>query len=257
MHQVDSPPGASIRFGRSRHVDLFYEVLSHLDLGKDAASLYIERPHDPVWAKTIRDAYIRELPRSGVYQFLPLRCADLKALVARLQHDQLTCARGMVQAMSELSSNHAQRWQQDARKDALRIGAICNEISPGLISLRQALWAHIGQSPWPLTVFHTKAIGRHGRGIGFEKQRAIAVSLEMPAAYALCQIFHEETHVVSDRRIVDREKRRTYPGASGYDIHQKLEKEAIALGGRVIKETLPSLWGAYKQWMESWRVHAS
>ena len=245
---------AAIRFGRSRHVALHYEVLSYLDSGRDAASLFVNRDDIPSWAASLSHVYPSELPDALAVQFLPLRCADLDSLKERLASSELRSFQYALEGINDLSPEHQRRWESRARKDTDTIRQVCDEIAGPLARLRAALWSRIRMSPWPLTVYHVKAMGRCGRAVGYDGRRAVAVSLEMPIHHILYQIFHEETHVVSDR-MVDRDATRsTRHGSDGYEVHRRLERAAVMLGLDVIKRSMPSLLDGYLIWAEAWGI---
>lgn len=246
----DSP--SSIRFGRSRHVALHYEVLSYVNLGRDAASLFIDRPHKPSWAELLRATYQKELPDALAVQFLPLRCADLDSLKARLASSTLHCFKNTLKGINELLSEHSRRWESNSKKDAARTTLICSEIAEPLAQLRATLWSRIEKSPQPLTIYHAEAMGRCGRAVGYNKQRAVAVSFNMPTSYVLCQIFHEETHVISDKLVAKKTTRSTKYGSKGYEVHRKLEEKAVLLGFEIIKSRMPSLVDSYLAWAGTW-----
>ena len=86
-HQMSNPKAGTIQFGRAFHADLHYHVLSHLDLGRDAANLLVKRTVVPVWTEALRAAYLKEHPASLTLQFTPLYCADLDALKQKLDDE--------------------------------------------------------------------------------------------------------------------------------------------------------------------------
>ena len=241
-----------IQFGRSSHVALHYYVLSHIDLGRDAANLFVPRSNTPDWAEALSSAYQTELPHSLILQFLPLKCQDHHMLLERLRAEQKKSATMMANIHERIQPHHAKMWEAQADTDNQKIADICDKIAKPLAILRTALWARIHMSPVPLTVLHAASIGHSGRAAGFRNHRVVAVSFALKAYYVLFQIFHEETHVVSDRlaqkQISTGEMRSTRFGDDGYEIHRILEKEAVLLGREIVQDVLPGFLVHYENW---------
>jgi len=230
-----------IRVQSPIHADLAATILTHLDLGKDAASLYQESAPRPSWVRPLEEAY-RASPQRLRLQFIGLRSDSLASLRGLVQSDALGEAY-RVALQAEQPRVEARREQKRAKREACLARARA-ELTPRLIPLRAALWG--AQEPPDLTIWHSPAMGQHGRGLGGRSEQRVLVNLERPVDQALIQIFHEECHSVSDPAVQAVAARDTRVGTSGYQAHARLEQAAVQLGRDVVTRTSPGLLSAYE-----------
>ncbi len=214
-------------FEAAFHVELHYHVLSHLDLGRDAASIYRARDREPAWLAAARAGY-----EGLATQVRPLRVPDLNALCAASPDAWTEALR---------AASHEVAWPPPER-DLVAIEA-------PLARIYEALWALAERAPPPLRVLDTPALGRHGRATMLGAVQVVAVSLEDPG-HALCQIAHEACHAVTDPTVVARvgSARDTRPGHAGFEVHQAVEAVAIEVVRDVVAEVAPHWTGRYASW---------
>jgi hypothetical protein len=251
------------------HVALHYRVLSHLDLGRDAASTYLARPEEPTpaWVPALLAAYVAAPGRLAL-QFAPLPLPDLPALLAALGRGALpglgagaadqALAAAWAAALQALAGPFLAAWGAGAPAREGALTAAREALSAPLAVLRAALWRRAGgAAPPPLTVLHVPSLGRHGRGMTVRGERVVAADLARPAAEALCQVLHEEVHAVSDREVAARAAPRdpsaaaprdTRAGTAGHAQHLTVEAHAVAVGGDLIAAHAPAYLDAYTAW---------
>lgn len=246
-------PAASepVAFGWREAPALAYRVLSHLDLGADAANVFDPGLPEAPWVGPLRAAYA-EAPGRLALQFVGLGHDRADALLSALTADppaELADPAG--QRLLSLFREALQRALPDlpqgsdsgeALQTALAIG-------PALQRLRETLWASSGRPPPPLTVLHVPALGRHGRAAWRDGQRVVAVDLGQPAEHALLQILHEEMHPVTDPLVLQgREGRDTRAGSAGFALHQELEAVAVGATQAVLEAHAPEHVEAFHRW---------
>jgi hypothetical protein len=239
---VSGPPP---RIGRHLPSALAYHVLAHLDLGRDAANLFDARLPERPWKPALRAAY-EEAPGRLAVQWVGLMVRDLDGLQQRLEGGRTRgledepgrrLAVAFRNALEAEAEAFEAAWHADARAHAARMRALGPWLDP-LARAREALWQRAGREPPPLTVLDCPALGRSGRGLPLPKGRVVAVSLTPPDE-AACQILHEETHPVSDPKILaepGRPPRDTRQGTEGASTHKALEEAAVALGTTIVAE---------------------
>lgn len=224
----------SIRVERVFHVELCYRVLAHLDLGKDAASLFDRSLPRRPWTRPLVEAYARD-PRRLRAQFWALHTADEGALRGVLTRDETELAR---------------RFQEALDAEAPRLPWPTPPIEPTftqtLQTLREALYDPA--APPPLRVLDCRSLGRHGRAVTRQGERVVAVSLGEPPEHALCQLFHEEVHPISDKDLTHAKGRDTRAGSPGHAAHRALEAHAVAVGREVVMRAAPEWLEAYEAW---------
>ena len=229
---------SDVRVGSPSHAALHFHLLSHLDLGRDAASLYDHRLGRPPWADALLAA-VRGSPRGPWLQFLPLLADDLAGMCALIADPALAAAYRVALAAA------ADSFADDPAARIATVAAVAPAMVARLRPIRDALWAP--DPPPSLRILHCPALGRHGRAAGRGRNRVVAVSLDAPAPHPLLQVLHEECHPVSDRT-VDARGRETRADAPGYAVHHRLEAAAVALGRRVLGAVDPALSEAYEAW---------
>ena len=248
-------PDTRVRFARRMAPALCYHLLSHLDLGADAANLHDPRRPAPPWLAPLAAAYQAAAGRLAIHGHAlayddaedwlaelagspppPLRDADGHALIVAL-----TAA-----ARAELAEFSA-AWVRDEQ----RLAEVEAALGPPLQRLRERLWEVQG-SPPPLTVLDCPALGRHGRATSVGGARLVAVSLDQPRDHVLCQILHEEMHPLTDPLVraewtdaAERDTRRDTPGAA---LHQRLESVAVAATEAFLQARAPELMTDFRRW---------
>lgn len=223
--------------------DRLYYVLSHLDTGRDAASLFDRTLPPAGWAPALRRAYLADPQRLRI-QFLPLQCRDLPAMEALLP----TLPVGPALREALLASLGA----VDPAPSVLPETTLPARLQP----LRERLWADTGRRPPPLSLVHCAHLRGYARAMQLGRDRRIvAASLDEPPDRALMQIVHEECHPLSDPTVrADLRGRDTRAGSSGYAAHQALEEAAVRLQTRLIREHAPDLWPAHVAWCRNYGI---
>jgi hypothetical protein len=241
----------------SHHSALCYFVLSHLDLGPDAASLYRPRATQPRWSADLLAAYCAAPGRLGVH-FAPLRVSDIIALFGWLERPPAQMATPADRALCDAlygaleceAGDFEERWRQTCASDT-RCAEVTDALG-GLDRAMQALWARRGQRPPVLSVWDAPELGARGRGWMTPGHQRVATSLSEPIEHVLCQVLHEAIHPVSDLEVglVGRAARETHTAAQGYDTHRAIEVAAVTLGAELIADHAPTLRRAYARWCD-------
>jgi len=239
----------AIRFGGAFHVALTYDVLSRVDLGRDAANLYrAPKPRLEALEAAIREAG----PAAIQLQAVALAVRDLAEL-----HVALRSGRWAPRSVADTlcaaldASEAAARAEFDADDAQARLTDAAS-LAPVLEALRRQLWSCSGAAsePPPLTVIDAPALGRHGRGWGVA-HRVVAVDLSQPLEHLLWQIFHEEVHPVSDAELDAPAGRHTDAADPGFALHRRIEAHAIARGREVVVQLDPGLLAGYDRWVRA------
>jgi hypothetical protein len=246
---------SAVRWAREVEPALVLHVLAHLDLGRDAASIYDETLPEREWVAGLREAYaaapgrlqvhavglrhreglegLREAPPPG------LRDAAGRRLLERL-----------IDAMASEREGFVAAWMASAAEAEARRSEVADRITEPLEALRRALWEQHGDPP-PLTVLDCAALGLAGRGAGDRSGRIVAVSLAAPIDHLLCQILHEEIHPVTDpvvRETMRSTAQDTRPDTAGHALHAAIEHTAIEVGEALIQARAPEWTAAYARW---------
>ena len=239
----------------SYHAALHYFVLSHLNLERDAASLYKPRDIRPDWVTPLLNAYRAAPGRLGVH-FAPLRVSDIIALFGWLERpppqmhtpaDRALCD-ALYGALEGEAAAFEERWNATCA-DAARIA----EVTRALIELKAvmtALWARRDREPPALIVLDAPDLGGRARGWLSAGRQCVATSLTEPLEHVLCQVLHEAIHPVSDLEVglAGRPTRDTHAEGLGYETHRALELAAVKLGAELVEGHAPSLTSAYQAW---------
>ncbi|MFT7621561.1 MAG: hypothetical protein ACI9WU_000725 [Myxococcota bacterium] len=210
-------------------IDFHYHLLAHLDLGRDASNLYDpELPTTP-WVAELRAAY--ELQ----WQWAPLSQAGPEA-------------EALLPAIEAAAPPFMERWGADVMTHTLCVADADEQLLPRLSRLRKALYGE--DKPPVLRLIHAPSLRHHGRGLTENKERIVATSLARDLEQALCTVFHEECHPISDPTVRTRSRRGrdTRADSAGFKRHKALEDAAVTLGRRVIQQTDPDLMNAYQTW---------
>jgi hypothetical protein len=244
--------------------ELCYHVLSHLDLGRDAASMFRRRDEPrSAWVEPLRHAYLAAPGRLSIH-VAPLGCRDLDALrdaLARVAIGGLDGAlrAALLAAVQAEWEGVERRWRDGAAEGAARAVAIGALLRHRLQPLREHLWSGLGQLAPPLEVLDCDALlsapFTFGRGATVRGRRLVAVSLAADAEHVLLQILHEEIHPVSDPAVTGPRRgaaRDTRARSEGYGLHIELERVAVELGWALLEARDPALLPAYRRWCEQW-----
>lgn len=235
-----------IELARSACASLAYEVLSALDLGRDAANLYQRKLLRPSWAAKLERAYIESGPERTAIQFAGLRFDNIDLLfehAARRGSELWTYYAG---ALESERASLEQRLTASRAKDEARIALAREQIIDRLELLRAELWKP--RPPPPLTVLHVPALRRAGRGLVAKSGHRVAVSLDEAWDHVWCQIFHEELHPIADRELGPMGARDTRG-----DEHLLIEANAVDRGEELIRRILPDALPAYERWCRAAR----
>ena len=242
---------------RALHVELVYHVLSHLDLGRDAASLHDPaRPARP-WVEPLRAAYEAAPARLAV-QVLPLRASDLEHLrrvLASAAPGSLAAC--LLDAVEEQLGAVEARWAADRPAAVRRLGSLRPWLGARLAPLREALWARTDQPAPPLRLLDCPSLAAGdwslGRATWDGGGRVCAVSLAPPREHVLCQVLHEEVHPVTDPGEAAAGQD-TRPGTAGHAGHRARELRAVEVGQELVDARAPELAAAYAAWRARYGV---
>ena len=250
-----SASASGIRWARELEPALVFHVLAHLDLGRDAASIYDETLPEREWVAGLREAYAAAPGRLQV-QVLGLRHREGLEALCELPPPGLRDDAGqrllehLLDAMASEREEFVEAWIANEREAERRRAEVAARIAEPLDVLRRALWEQHGEPP-PLTVLDCPALGLAGRGASDSHGRIVAVSLGAPVDHLLCQILHEEIHPVTDPMIREERPRLaqdTRTGTTGHALHATLEHTAIEVGEALILARAPEWTTAYARW---------
>lgn len=252
-----SAGAGAIRWARELEPALVFHVLAHLDLGRDAASIYDETLPERAWVAGLREAYAAAPGRLQVHA-VGLRHRDREGL-AGLREAPPPGLRdaagrrllaGLLEAMASEREAFTSAWAATEREAEARRTEVAARIEEPLDRLRRALWEQHGAPP-PLTVLDCPALGLAGRGAGDDRGHVVTVSLGAPVDHVLCQILHEEIHPVTDpvvRESMSATPQDTRAGTAGHALHAALEHAAIEVGEALIQARAPEWTTAYSHW---------
>lgn len=238
-----------IRFVRRRATALGYEVLAHLDLGRDAANLFEPtRRIDAGWVEPLRRAYLAA-PSRLFLQAIPLLAEEYESL----PETTLRVWRSPTAREDAMLLEHWIEAVEHVEGEPVWSG-VPEGLAEALRGLRAVLWERRGEPP-PLEVFDAPALGPAGRGASVEGRRRVAVDLGQSFEHALCQIFHEEVHPISDTLVPgDDITRDTAVDAEGFARHRALERMALEVGQAVLEARAPEWLTAYQAWRVRWAM---
>lgn len=246
---------SEIEWRRELEPALVLHVLAHLELGRDAASIYDDTLPERAWVEGLRDAYMAAPGRLHVHALGLRHREGLEALreapPAGLRD---TAGRRLLELLLDAMANEraefACGWDASAPEAEARRAEVVARIAEPLTVLRRALWEQQGEPP-PLTVLDCPALGLAGRGASDEHGRVVAVSLAAPTDHLLCQLLHEEIHPVTDpvaRSTMPSISQDTRAGTAGHALHAALEHAAIEVGEALITARTPAWAVAYAHW---------
>ncbi|MFT5681962.1 MAG: radical SAM superfamily enzyme YgiQ (UPF0313 family)/protein-L-isoaspartate O-methyltransferase [Myxococcota bacterium] len=247
-------PDSRVRFARRAAPALCFHLLSHLDLGADAANLHRPGLPSPEWIAPLAAAY-QAAPGRLMAQVHALAYDDIDAWTADLSlapPSPLRDVAGAALIAALLVAVEAEKgaflvgWQDpDA---ATRLAGVGAALSAPLQRLRERMWEQTGAAP-PLTVLDCPALGLSGRATGAGSARLVAVSLSQPRDHILCQVLHEEMHPLTDPLVrEDRSSRDTRAGTPGAALHAELEGVAVAATDAFLSARAPELMADFVRW---------
>lgn len=246
---------SEIRWARELEPALVFHVLAHLDLGRDAASIYDETLPEHAWVAGLREAYAAAPGRLQAQAVGLRHCEGLAGLRETpppgLRDDAgRRLLEHLLDAMASEREAFVDAWSACAAEAEARRVAVAAQIAEPLDVLRRALWEQRGE-PSSLTVLDCPALGLAGRGASDSRGRIVAVSLAAPIEHLLCQILHEEIHPVTDpviRETMPSTPQDTRSGTAGHALHAALEHAAIEVGEALILARAPEWSAAYARW---------
>lgn len=254
---------SGIRVARSEAAGIVYEVLAHVDLGPDAASLFDPRRPARAWAGRLRDAYDRAAGRLFVHA-IGLKAESTDALVHTLREgapglgdrEGRELGAAIADAIEDLRAEFRARFLADAEAFERRRDAFLRDAAPVLARLRAALVETTGAPPSSLTVLDCPALGGNGRATAVAGERVVAVSLGTPHPHPLLQVLHEEIHPITDPVFATEQARArdTREGTPGHAMHRALELAAIEVGDALVAARAPELADAYRAWRARLRM---
>ncbi len=250
---------SGIRWAREVEPALVFHVLAHLDLGRDAASVYDETLAERGWVEGVREAYGAAAGRLQVHA-LGLRYREGIEGLREVPPPGLRDAagrrllEGLLDAMASERGEFMRGWEASGSEADARRAEVAARLGEPLDVLRRALWEQHGEPP-PLTVLDCPALGLAGRGANDRNGRVVAVSLAAPTEHLLCQILHEEIHPVTDpaiRETMPSTPQDTRAGTTGHALHAALEHAAVEVGEALILARAPEWSTAYARWRRGW-----
>lgn len=246
-----------VQFGLSFEVYAYYGVLSGLNLGNDASSLYDGRARP--WSAQLAQLYPRDAKRAETLQVWPLIVARPLRSEAHLG----SVDRAFGPALAARLSVHAEAmhaewaWSLPARRD--RAERLAASLGPDLEVARAALWGRTRRAA-PTALVLNAPIPGHGRAASMHGRQVIAACFDDPDDDLFCQILHEDTHAVSDLEVRARwpddtssTARSTVRGTPGFARHRELEAHALTTTRDALERALPERLEAYDAWCASRR----
>jgi len=248
-----------IDFKATLHSALHFHVLSHLDLGQDAASLFNASLEPRDWVDGLLSAY-RNAPGRLALQFLGIQTSSLDGLREQLRYGSVatgladetgrTLRAAFLAALDLERHDFSMAWNRDAAERQQRLVHTARSLGERLDRLRSALWEGQAEPP-PLTVLDCPALGLNGRAATCRGRRVVAANLAGDLEHALLQIFHEEIHPVTDPGVLEQQPdapRDTHVDGDGYAAHLALEQAAVTRGREVVHAVAPDLSDGYEVW---------
>jgi len=246
---------SAIRWARELEPALVFHVLSHLELGRDAASIFDETLPERAWVEGLREAYATAAGRLQLHA-VGLRFREGIEGLRSEPPPGLRDPAGrrvlaeLIDAMASERAAFEAAWIASTATAEARRAEVVARIATPLDVLRRALWEQHGEPP-PLTVLDCPALGLAGRAANDLHGRIVAVSLAAPIDHLLCQILHEEIHPVTDpviRETMPSATQDTRAGTAGHALHAALEHAAIEVGEALIAARASDWTGAYARW---------
>jgi radical SAM superfamily enzyme YgiQ (UPF0313 family)/protein-L-isoaspartate O-methyltransferase len=251
-----APTVEPVRFGRRAAPALCFQVLSHLDLGVDAANLYDPSRPDAPWVAELARAYQAASGRLHIHMHaLPFDDVDawlweLEASPPPALQDDAGLA--LIAALAAAVRAEALAFLATWDPAPSQLTAVASRLVPSLQRLRERLYAATRKTPPPLLVLDCPGLGRHARARTTGGARLVACSLAEPEGHVLMQLLHEETHPLTDplvrAHLADAPERDTRVGTPGHAVHQELESVAVAATGAFLTARAAELVHDFEQW---------
>jgi len=257
---------------------LWYHLLAHLDLGRDAASLHdrgylaeagssalaVRAPAlaracatiaDPLALQVLPLALPADAPPGALDELLEGGGPEpARGLVATLLGD--TAGEALAAALAAALEDERSRflagpWRREEARlaaDASRWGALLDEeLAPHSAIL--GLTAEVEVRP-------CRALAGAGRALELRERTVVAVGPPRSAdgLELLFQVLHELTHAASDPLVRGAGDRATREGAPGYAVHFRLEQAVLALDYHLLRRRRPALLARYLDWCAGWVV---
>lgn len=234
---------ALIGFERSASAALLYHVLAHLDLGRDAASLFDRSLPMRPWADDLRVAYGNARGRLVVHAIALVHDDP----IAVLRDDPPPALRD--DAGRVLATCLADAMEAEAQRYVPAFAEPPTQLLEPLAVLRSALYERVGAPP-PLAILDCPALRLAGRAATRDGTRVVAVSLAQDPGHILCQTIHEEIHAVTDPvvRAGSTLGQDTRASSPGYALHRELERAAIEVGDALVAARAPQWSPVYARW---------
>lgn len=240
-----------MRLGLSLAASVHYDVLRHLDLGADAASIHAGATAP--WSAALEAEYPTG-GRADRVQVLPLITPDLSALLAVLREGG-GFERMLAQVVGEHARSFEPTWRAAQAAYERRADAAAERLFGPLTAARTALWRRIERTPPELLVLDARPLGRYARGATIGDRQVVACAFDRSDEDLFCAILHEETHAVTDPEVLRRHHRPrdTRRTAEGYAVHRALELAALELADAVVRESVTELATHHARWVERLR----
>lgn len=249
---------SAVSVARSPAAGLCYHVLAHLDLASDAADLHDPSLPPAAWTTALARAYARAPGRLAL-QHVGLIAGSLAELRAWLATPPPALADDLGRA---LASRFAAATEQaapaflaafaaDTEPAAARAESVVQALAGPLEPLRAGLWERHGGPP-PLRLLDVPALRDAGRGTSRAGSSIVAVDLRRPIEHLLCQVLHEEVHLVTDPVVGRPGPQDTRSGTAGFATHAALEHAAVLVGEALIAARAPAWAPAYRAWCARW-----
>ncbi len=226
----------TLRVSRPFHAWLHYHVLSHVDLGPSAVSLFDPRRRWRPWVEPLRRALL-ESPGRGRAQVLPLMTRDYGSLYHAAGDDPLGVS--LRDAWTFEHGRATAEWQSDERYGE-RLQRFWGGTADRLARCRATLWG--GAAP-DLTILDVPALAAHGRGRTVGHRRFVAADLGQPPEHVLFRVLHEEAHA---REITRRAT--AMDGGDDWTLHGGLGATAMQRASALIEAEAPEIRPAFQRW---------
>ena len=234
---------------------LAYHVLSHLDLGSDAANLFIAREPEPAWVAPLRAAW-SAAPGRLVLHGQPLAYDDVDVWLDALEaappaslEDEAGLA--LRDAFVAAARAEAPAFLETWERQPAHLAKVSARLGPALHRLRERLHQAHGAPP-PLVVLDCPALGGRGRATSLGGARMVATSLVEDEGHVLMQLLHEEVHPITDPIVraeyADAPARDTKVGSPGWALHAALEQTVVSATDAFLRARAPELVHDFGRW---------
>ncbi len=240
--EIPGDEGA-LRFVQRPAATLAFHILSHLDLGRDAANLYDPSTTERPWLAPLRLALEKASERL-IIQVVGLHFRTVDALVAALRDRDILRDPALSAAFADALDAERDRV---IPRDKDRLQAVKEALQGPLRELRETLWENSEQRPPALWIVDCP-VGQSGRATETSGGRVVGVDLGRSLGHIFCQVLHEEMHVISDPHVLAEGKRDTRVGTDGFAVHQELEAVAVAATEAFLRVRAPRWLPDFEEW---------